>query len=96
MKNEKDHKHTIEFVPGCFDDFEGTQEELDDLITEITKMANDGTMEKNAIKLDMDDLSDDDLRALEVLDRLFEDEDEDELFDDLVDRRAEARKKKLN
>ena len=28
----------IEFAPGAFDDFEGTQEELDELMKEITDM----------------------------------------------------------
>lgn len=26
------------FAPGCFDDFEGTQEELDEFVAEIQKM----------------------------------------------------------
>jgi hypothetical protein len=30
----------VEFAPGCFDDFEGSQEELDELIAEITKMVH--------------------------------------------------------
>ena len=28
----------VEFAPGCFDDFDGTQEELDALMIEIEKM----------------------------------------------------------
>lgn len=28
-------KHEIEFAPGCFDDFDGTQEELDALVNEL-------------------------------------------------------------
>ena len=28
------------FLPGCFDKFEGTQEELDELIAEISKFIN--------------------------------------------------------
>ena len=36
----------IVFAPGCFDDFEGTQEELDDLIAEIKNMAERGTLEE--------------------------------------------------
>jgi len=28
----------LEFVPGCFDDFEGTQEELDEMIEHIKEM----------------------------------------------------------
>jgi nicotinamidase-related amidase len=29
---------TLEFAPGCFDDFEGTQEELDEMIEHIKEM----------------------------------------------------------
>ena len=36
----------IVFAPGCFDDFEGTQEELDELIAEIKNMAERGTLEE--------------------------------------------------
>ena len=35
MTDEKEIK--ITFLPGCFDSFEGTQEELDSLIKEITE-----------------------------------------------------------
>ena len=35
------------FAPGCFDDFEGTQEELDELIKEITdKFASGEALEE--------------------------------------------------
>lgn len=34
----------IEFAPGCFDDFEGTQEELDEIIRQIHEMAENGTI----------------------------------------------------
>jgi Ser-tRNA(Ala) deacylase AlaX len=52
---------TIEFAPGCFDNFEGTQEELDELMAEIMKMVEDGTMIENSHELseeDFDDLPD--------------------------------------
>lgn len=36
--NEKDEKPlTIHFAPGAFDNFDGTQEELDEMIAEITE-----------------------------------------------------------
>lgn len=69
----------IEFAPGCFDNFEGTQEELDAFIEEIQSVLTNMSPEEleaqsNAIDLDMlledDELSDDDklqiLRALEL------------------------------
>jgi len=33
----EENKLKIEFAPGCFDEFEGTQEELDGLMFEIQK-----------------------------------------------------------
>jgi hypothetical protein len=34
----------VEFAPGCFDNFDGTQEELDELIAQITEMATNGEL----------------------------------------------------
>jgi hypothetical protein len=36
----------IKFAPGCFDHFEGTQEELDELMKEITEMFSNMTPEE--------------------------------------------------
>ena len=55
----------IEFAPGCFDQFEGTQEELDELISEIHRMFESGEAQAIARPLDMEDLSDDDIELLE-------------------------------
>ena len=41
----------IVFAPGCFDDFDGTQEELDELVAEIKKMAERGEIDENARQL---------------------------------------------
>ena len=60
--SENDKKIKIEFAPGCFNDFEGTQEELDDLVAEIQRMADSGELFENATELtdiDPDDLDDD-------------------------------------
>lgn len=46
MTDKKDLK--IEFAPGCFDNFEGTQEELQDFIAHIHQMVNDGTLMENS------------------------------------------------
>jgi hypothetical protein len=46
----------LEFAPGCFDSFEGTQEELDDLMSEIQRMFDSGEMEANSTPVDIDEL----------------------------------------
>jgi hypothetical protein len=53
---------TVEFVPGCFDHFDGTQEELDELMAEIHRLVASGELEENSRELreeDFDDLPDD-------------------------------------
>ena len=55
-------KPTITFAPGCFDSFEGTQEELDALMAEIVEMFESGEFEGKAISLD--DLEDDEIEDI--------------------------------
>ena len=38
----------LEFAPGCFDEFEGTQEELDDLIAELQRLVATGEFAKQS------------------------------------------------
>lgn len=45
----------IEFAPGCFDNFEGTQEELQEMIAMLHQMAADGTLDENSTPVDPDD-----------------------------------------
>ena len=47
---EKKPREVI-FAPGCFDNFEGTQEELQDLIAHIRQMVNDDTILENSRQL---------------------------------------------
>lgn len=54
----------IVFAPGCFDGFEGTQEELDKLIADITQMAESGELFEKSVSVDIDDLSDEELRDI--------------------------------
>lgn len=42
----------LEFAPGCFDQFEGTQEELDDLIAEITRLVSSGEILEKSVPVD--------------------------------------------
>lgn len=41
-------------MPGCFDNFEGSQEELDTLVAEIQKMADSGQLFSQCQSLDED------------------------------------------
>lgn len=64
-----DEKKTPEivFAPGCFDSFEGTQEELDEMIAEIKRMAESGELFEQATALDLDDLTEEDPEFAEQL-----------------------------
>lgn len=44
--------YTVEFAPGCFDGFEGTQEELQELIAMIHAKVADGSIITEARLLD--------------------------------------------
>ena len=44
----------IEFAPGCFDNFEGTQEELDEMIAELQRMADSGELEEIAVPINIE------------------------------------------
>lgn len=60
MTEEK--KMKIEFAPGCFDNFEGTQEELDKMVTEIQDLFNNKSreeLEAMSRPISIDDLLDD-------------------------------------
>ena len=50
-----DKKIKIEFAPGAFDQFEGTQEELDEFIAELQRMAESGELEQQSVSLDSDE-----------------------------------------
>lgn len=60
-------KVKIEFAPGCFDDFEGTQEELDSMIAEIEEAFNSDNAESllaKSIPLNPDNLSEEQLAKI--------------------------------
>jgi translation initiation factor 1 (eIF-1/SUI1) len=48
-------KLKVIFAEGCFDDFDGTQEELAEFIAEIQNMANNGTLMDGAVELKDDE-----------------------------------------
>lgn len=44
----QDKKPEIIFAPGCFDNFDGTQEELQEMLAQIHQMLEDGTLLENS------------------------------------------------
>lgn len=63
----------IEFAPGCFDDFDGTQEELDAFIAEITEMIHNGDMLDSAKAVDFETMMDEEPEVAEKLIRALSD-----------------------
>lgn len=58
--NDENTKVEIVFAPGCFDNFDGTQEELDEMIAAINQMVESGEIFEKARAIDLDNLSDED------------------------------------
>lgn len=52
--DNKDGKMKIVFAEGCFDNFDGTQEELDEMIAELHRMVEDGSFFENATEVSPD------------------------------------------
>ena len=55
-----DEGMTVEFAPGCFDSFEGSQEELDAFVNEIKTALQNMTpeeLEENAVELNDEELA---------------------------------------
>jgi hypothetical protein len=63
MADEKNLK--IVFDPGCFDSFEGTQEELDEFVAELKKIIEDGSFLEKSTAVDMDELDADEQEEIE-------------------------------
>ena len=55
MTEEK--KMQVSFAPGAFDQFDGTQEELDELVAMIQHMVDSGELEDNARELTEEDFA---------------------------------------
>jgi alkanesulfonate monooxygenase SsuD/methylene tetrahydromethanopterin reductase-like flavin-dependent oxidoreductase (luciferase family) len=49
-------KLKVVFQEGCFDDFDGTPDELAEMIAELHRMAADGTIMDGAVPLDDDQI----------------------------------------
>lgn len=50
-----DKKLKVEIAPGAFDNFEGTQEELQEFLALIHQMAEDGTLFENSTPVSDED-----------------------------------------
>lgn len=51
-------KIRVQFAPGCFDDWDGTQEELDEFVREITALAESGELHEHGRPMTEEDLAD--------------------------------------
>jgi hypothetical protein len=84
MSNEEKKPLEVVFAPGCFDDFDGTQEELDEMIAEINRLAETGELFERSLPVDLDELSDEELE--ELAGKMGIDLDEVDLDEDAVNR----------
>lgn len=64
----------IEFAPGCFDNFDGTQEELDELVAHIKNMITSGDISENSRQLSEEDFEELPEEIQEQLFNAFNDE----------------------
>lgn len=48
-------KPTVQFAPGCFDNFEGTEEELAELVAEIHRLVDSGEIFEKSVPIDEDE-----------------------------------------
>lgn len=86
-ENKKDFK--IEFAPGCFDNFDGTQEELDALVKEIHSMFEGKTREEiESMSQPLDEAEWEDLPD-DVKEQLFRSFNEDDDLDDEFKRKLQ-------
>lgn len=51
-------KVELTFAPGCFDDFDGTEEELQEMIAQLHQMVEDGTLMENSRPLSFEEEQD--------------------------------------
>ncbi len=87
MSNEEKKPLEVVFAPGCFDDFDGTQEELDEMIAEINRLAETGELFERSLPVDLDELSDEELEELaEKMGIDLDDLEEVDLDEDVVNR----------
>ena len=57
----------VVFAPGCFDNFDGTQEELDELMAEIHRMVETGELFEKSMPVDMETLLEEEPELVEKI-----------------------------
>lgn len=65
MEHHDDKKPKLEFAPGCFDDWDGTEEELQEFVAQIRQMVEDGSIFERSEPVPEDE-------AQEIMQRLAE------------------------
>lgn len=70
MTDSKEMK--LVFAPGCFDNFEGTQEELNELIQYITEAFESGELLEQSEELDLAELEDASPEMFEQISQMLE------------------------
>ena len=75
MNDDNDKKLTVVYAPGCFDNFDGTEEELQELMEEIQRQIESGEFFDNMEPLTLEDIAempegmfDDMMKSVEGLD----------------------------
>lgn len=68
MSDKDKKKIEIVFAPGCFDNFDGTQEELDQMIQELKEMVESGEIFDKSTPVNLEDIEDliDETNPLEI------------------------------
>lgn len=62
-------KLKVVFAPGCFDEFDGTQEELEEFMAEIQRAVADPDFLSNSELVDLDTVADEDPELAAILER---------------------------
>ena len=69
-KDSENKPMKVTFAEGCFDDWDGTQEELDELVAQLTEMAASGELMEKAVPVDeFPEIDDEVLELLPMLTR---------------------------
>ena len=64
MTTDKPKDIEVVFAEGCFDNFDGTQEELDEFVAEISRMVESGEIFENSKPVDIDNMETEDMIKL--------------------------------